>query len=217
MKLSTRTIEVLRNFADINMSIWVDEGNKLRTVSASKTVLASAEVSEEFDTPFGIYDLKEFLSALGLVEDAEIEFGDSSLKLKNASSSLGYRYASKELIVTPPAKDLPVPESNVTFKLGKESLKKVMQAARVLMRPNIVVKAEGGEIVLIATDVKNSLTNTYSETVSSDYGGPDVESVISVDNMKMMMLNYVTVGDRYVAFVSEESGTKYFIATETPS
>jgi len=215
MKLSNRTVEILKNYSDINMSLYLDAGNKLRTVSPSKTILASAELEEEFETGFGVYDLKEFLGALSLVEDPNVSLGEHSLTITNASSSLEYQYAAKELIVTPPEKDLPIPDSNVSFTLRKEALKKVMNAARTLSLPNVVVKAGDGKILLQASDVKNSLGNVYNENVSEDYDGPDSESVFSVDNMRMMMLNFeVTIGDRYGAFVSGESKVNYFIATE---
>jgi hypothetical protein len=215
MKLSNRTVEILKNYSDINMSLFIEPGNILRTVSPSKTILASATVEEEFDNGFGIYDLKEFLGALSLIENPEVNLGDRSLTISSASSSLQYQYAAKELIVTPPAKDLPVPDSNVSFVLRREALKKVMNAARTLSLPNVVVKAGDGKISLQASDVKNTLGNVYNEIVSEEYGGPETESVFSVDNMRLMMLNYkVTIGDRYGSFVSEDSSVNYFIATE---
>lgn len=215
MKLSNRTVEILKNYSDINMSLYIEHGNILRTVSPSKTILASATVEEEFDNGFGIYDLKEFLGALSLIENPEVSLGDCSLTISSASSSLQYQYAAKELIVTPPAKDLPIPDSNVSFPLRREALKKVMNAARTLSLPNVVVKAGDGKISLQASDVKNTLGNVYNEIVSEEYDGPEIESVFSVDNMRLMMLNYkVTIGDRYGSFVSEESSVNYFIATE---
>jgi len=215
MKLSNRTVEILKNYSDINMSLYIEPGNILRTVSPSKTILASATVEEEFDNGFGIYDLKEFLGALSLIENPEVSLGDRSLTISSASSSLQYQYAAKELIVTPPAKDLPIPDSNVSFPLRREALKKVMNAARTLSLPNVVVKAGDGKISLQASDVKNTLGNVYNEIVSEEYDGPEIESVFSVDNMRLMMLNFeVTIGDRYGSFVSEESSVNYFIATE---
>ena len=215
MKLSNRTVEILKNYSDINMSLFIEPGNILRTVSPSKTILASATVEEEFDNGFGIYDLKEFLGALSLIENPEVSLGDRSLTISSASSSLQYQYAAKELIVTPPAKDLPIPDSNVSFPLRREALKKVMNAARTLSLPNVVVRAGDGKISLQASDVKNTLGNVYNEIVSEEYDGPEIESVFSVDNMRLMMLNYkVTIGDRYGSFVSEESSVNYFIATE---
>jgi len=62
MKLSDKTISVLKNFSSINQSILFKEGNKLRTISVMKNILAEATVSEEFMKDFGIYDLNQFLN-----------------------------------------------------------------------------------------------------------------------------------------------------------
>ena len=66
MKLSDKTISVLKNFSSINQSILFKEGNKLRTISVMKNILAEATVSEDFSKDFGIYDLNQFLNGLSL-------------------------------------------------------------------------------------------------------------------------------------------------------
>ena len=48
MKLSDKTISVLKNFSSINQSILFKEGNKLRTISVMKNILAEATITEEF-------------------------------------------------------------------------------------------------------------------------------------------------------------------------
>ena len=64
MRLSKDTVEVLKNFSTINQCILVKEGNKLRTISTMKNILAEADVSEVFPSEFGIYDLNEFLGVM---------------------------------------------------------------------------------------------------------------------------------------------------------
>ena len=56
MKLSDNTLTILKNFAGINNSILVKEGNKLRTISVAKNILAEADITEEFPRDFAIYD-----------------------------------------------------------------------------------------------------------------------------------------------------------------
>ena len=62
MKLSNETLTVLKNFSSINQGIQSKKGNKLTTVSSGKTVLAQANLKDEFPKEFCIYDLNEFLS-----------------------------------------------------------------------------------------------------------------------------------------------------------
>ena len=68
MKLSDKTIKLLKNFSSINQSILFKEGSKLRTISVMKNILAEATVDEEFPKDFGIYDLVQFLIGLDLHE-----------------------------------------------------------------------------------------------------------------------------------------------------
>ena len=86
MNLSNDTINVLKNFATINPNLVIKPGQKLKTISEAKTILASSDIVEDFAQEFGIYDLNEFLSVYGLIEDATLEFSDKSVTIKNDES-----------------------------------------------------------------------------------------------------------------------------------
>ena len=66
MKLSNKTLEVLKNFSNINQNILIEEGNVVRTISTMKNILGSATITESFPIEFGIYDLNEFLGVMSL-------------------------------------------------------------------------------------------------------------------------------------------------------
>ena len=55
MKLSEKTINLLKNFASINQSINFKQGNTLRTMSVMKNILAEATIEEEVPRDFAIY------------------------------------------------------------------------------------------------------------------------------------------------------------------
>ena len=67
MKLSKHTLNMLKNFSDINMSIEIKKGNLLRTVSVQKNILAQAKLEDEFPKDFAIYELNRFLGAVSLL------------------------------------------------------------------------------------------------------------------------------------------------------
>ena len=54
MKLSTNTIQVLKNFASINQNLVIKEGNTISTMSAMKNIVAKAEVEETFPQEIAI-------------------------------------------------------------------------------------------------------------------------------------------------------------------
>ena len=78
MKLSNNTLELLKNFSNINQNILIEEGNVIRTISTMKNILGSATIVENFPKEFGIYDLNEFLGVLSLSKDPEIELNNES-------------------------------------------------------------------------------------------------------------------------------------------
>ena len=78
MKLSEKTLNILKNFSSINQSILVKQGNKLRTISVAKNILAEAEIKEEFPRDFAIYDLNQFLNGLSLHQSPDLDFTDET-------------------------------------------------------------------------------------------------------------------------------------------
>ena len=60
MKLSDKTLSLLKNFSNINQSILFKKGSSLRTISVMKNILAEATITEEIPKDFGIYDLSQF-------------------------------------------------------------------------------------------------------------------------------------------------------------
>lgn len=218
MKLSDQTVEVLQNFSSINQSLLFKKGSKLRTVSPQKTVLAEVEVGDVFAQDFGIYDLGQFLSALSLIEDPDLDFGDNGMTIGDGNgTALDYRYADPSMIVTPPEKALTLPDVNATFTLSDENLKSVLQAARVLGVPEIIVKGEDGKITISAGDSKNSSMNSFSKAVGST--DEEFEHVFKVDNMKMMVLEYnVEISSKGISKFSTADGrVTYYVATESRS
>jgi len=218
MKLSDQTVEVLQNFSSINQSLLFKKGSKLRTVSPQKTVLAEVEVGDVFAQDFGIYDLGQFLSALSLIEDPDLDLGDNGMTIGDGNgTALAYRYADPSMIVTPPEKALTLPDVNATFTLSDENLKSVLQAARVLGVPEIIVKGEDGKITISAGDSKNSSMNSFNKTVGST--DEEFEHVFKVDNMKMMVLEYnVEISSKGISKFSTADGRViYYVATESRS
>ena len=57
MKLSKGTLDILKNFSNINPSITFKEGQELSTLSIQRNILSRAVVEEKFQKAFAIYDL----------------------------------------------------------------------------------------------------------------------------------------------------------------
>ena len=54
MKLSDKTLGVLKNYANINQGLMFKKGKVLKTVSSHKNILSEATISEDIPADFGV-------------------------------------------------------------------------------------------------------------------------------------------------------------------
>ena len=185
MKLSDNTLTILKNFAGINNSILVKEGNRLRTISVAKNILAEADITEEFPRDFAIYDLNQFLNGLSLHQDPDLDFNEASyLSIKEGKRRVKYFFADPNVIISPPDKEINLPTQDVCFQLDSTSLEKLVKAAQVYQLPDLSAVGEAGVIKLVVRDKKNDTSNEYAIVV----GETDQEFTFNfkVENIKII-------------------------------
>ena len=218
MKLSESTLSLLKNFSTINQSILFKQGNRLRTMSVMKNILAEATIGEELPKDFGIYDLNQFLNGLALHNNPELNFEDESyVIIKEGRSRSKYFFADPSVIVTPPEKSIDLPSEDVTFQLSTEQLDKLLKAAAIYQSPDLSVIGENGVVKILVRDKKNETSNNYAVTVG------ETDSTFSfnfkVENIKILPGTYdVVVSQKLLSrFVSKNHDLTYFIALEPDS
>ena len=218
MNLSDKTLTILKNFAGINNSILVKEGNQLRTISIAKNILAEAQIDEDFPREFGIYDLNQFLNGLGLHQDPDLDFSpESYISIKEGQRRVKYFYADPNVIVAPPEKEITLPSEDIHFQLESLSLEKLLKAAGVYQLPDLSAVGEAGVIKLVVRDKKNDTSNEFAVIV----GETDKEFVFNfkVENIKIIPGAYdVVVSSKLLSrFTNTQHDLKYFIALEPDS
>ena len=221
MKLSKNTLDMLKNFSDINMSIEIKKGNILRTVSVQKNILAQAELEEEFPQDFAIYELNRFLGAISLFDDPEFTFNGKSTNIGTARHSVDYVYCDPSMIVTPPENNITFPDPEVKFVLSQDALSQIMKASNVLGTPEIAVEggpAPADSIRIKALDVNNDSTDTF-KIVLDAHSGDKFRFVFKTENMKMIPGNYdVEISSKGISHFSlQGQKLQYWIATESSS
>jgi len=215
MKIDTNTINVLKNFAKINPSIVIQEGNTLKTISTSKTIMAKATVTTEFDKRFAIYNLDRFISTLSLFNNPELDFNDKYVNIFDANKSTHYTYADESTITKTPEKEIKLPSIDVTFTLTNDNLKDVEKAAGVLGLPEIVVVGDGKLISLQAADTKNPSGDVYSIEIGTT--NKTFKAIFKSENIKIIPGDYeVSICSKGIScFKGEEAD--YWIAVEQSS
>ena len=219
MKLSDKTINLLKNFSTINQSILYKQGSKLRTISVMKNILAEATIEEEFPKDFGIYDLPQFLnSVVVLYNNAEFDFAnDNHVVIKEGRMRSKYFFADPSVIVTPPEKTLTLPSEDVTFDVSTEQLDKLLKAASLYQLSDLAVVGGDGVVKLLVRDKKNDASNDFSIVVGETN---DVFSFnFKVENIKILPGNYeVVVSSKLLSrFTSKNQDLTYYIALEPDS
>ena len=218
MKLSDKTLTLLKNFSSINQSILFKEGSSLRTISVMKNILAEATIEEELPKDFGIYDLNQFLNGLNLHQNAELDFqNDSYVVIKEGKSRSKYFFADPNVIITPPEKDIVLPSEDVCFLLDTKELDKLLKAAAVYQLPDLSVVGEAGVVKLVVRDKKNDTSNDFSVVVGET--DETFSFNFKVENIKILPGSYeVVISQKLLSrFVNKSYDVKYYIALEPDS
>ena len=215
MKFSNDTLSILKNFSTINPSVVFKPGSTIRTISPQKTVMAAATIGETVEQQAGVYDLSRFLSTLALFENPEVVFGTDRFTIKGGKSELRYTYTSESLIVTPPEKDIVVPDPEVSVNITWQAIDSVLRAAGVLQLPEIAFIGDGNSVTISAVDSKTSTADNYNTVVAEGVNTQPFNMIIKTDNLKLVPTDYeVTLSSKGMAHFKSDK-VQYWIAIES--
>jgi hypothetical protein len=214
MKLSKETTALIKNFAGINSNLLLKSGNKLATISAQKNVMADATVSETFPD-FGIYDLNEFLGAMSLFEDPELDFSEKYVTIKQGNMSIKY-FAADASVLTAPQKAITFPAAEIEFSVTAAMLNMIHRTASVLRAADVSIVGDGSTVTVVVGDKKNTTGNSYSEPVGSTDKTFKVN--LKVENLKMIPGDYtVSISSKKISRFKGNGDLVYYVAVEADS
>lgn len=221
MELSENTLQILRNFSGINQNLLIKSGSNIKTISEARNVVATADVTENFEKDFGIYDLSEFIGVMGLVDTPSLKFEDDFVTVSDSSgrSKVKYFYAAEETL-TSPAKDVNMPDGDVKFTLDNDTLNKLKKAASTLGHNEVSIKANNGVLSLSIVENQNATSNAFSIDIDGEFKQDAVFNfIISISNLKILPGDYdVEISSKLITqFKHKEIPLKYWIALEKTS
>ena len=233
MKLSETTINILKSFAVINTGIEFKPGNILQTISPQKSIMAKAEIEDTLPAHGCFYELNRFLGVLSLFDQPQLDFNEKYVTIRDAKRSVNYTFADPQMIVTPPAKEIQIPDFEVEVDIKWADISNALRAANVMSLPEIAISSEGSTINLQAISSKNPTADKYTTTIDNNSSGRVFKAVFKLENIKMMNFDYkVQLSSKGIAkFTSLNNKTwkdekqeiqtgsqlTYWIATETQS
>ena len=221
MKISSQTLQVLKNFASINPNLLVKPGSVLSTISTNKNIFAKATVTEQFPASFAIYDMQQFLGVISIFDDPDFTFGENSVIVSSEGRSVEYVYANQEMVVAPSegvAEKIAVKNPEITFDLTAQGLNEVIKATAILQLDKINVVSKNGVVSVVVADPKNPSSNKFSLKVNGT-STADLAMAFAAENLKLIAGDYkVNISSNGVSsFKNDKLNLEYFVAADVKS
>lgn len=216
MKISKNTVNILKNFSTINSNLVIRQGTELNTWATRKTIIAKVTTEESFPVEFGIYDLSEFLGAMSIFNDPDLEFSEKYVTISENGNSIKY-YAADTSVLVYPTKEFVFPNPEIKFNVSADTIAMIMKTSSVLRAPDLAVVGDGSTMKIIVCDKKNPSSNSYTVGVSDSTVVCNV--YLKIDNLKLIPGAYeVAISSMKVSqFKGDHSGLHYYVAVEQDS
>ena len=216
MRLSDTTTKVLKNFASINPSILLNEGQTIRTISPQKNVLAQAVTDEPITDSMCLYDINQFLNIAESIDDCVINVNASKAILSNPQNTQNSTvfFADPSVIVTPPEKNINVKNEQFTFNLSDKELVKILRMASLCNAEELILQQRNdGTVLCKVTNTANPTSNDFSLVVeaTNSTGETELPATLEVTKLNFIKDTYeVHVYEKIVHF--QGSIAEYWIA-----
>ncbi|AKJ73718.1 sliding clamp DNA polymerase accessory protein [Salmonella phage 38] len=189
----------------------------MRTINDSSTVIAIADIDEDFPFEFPILDLTKLLAIQRLpsFKGGKIEMSEDHILLKGENSQLQFWRSAKELTVVP-ADSIDLRSVEFETTVTPEKMKELTRACSTLGHKTVRLVASGGKTRLVGTtttiDNSNDYTVELGETTLGDFAMP-----VDVVNLKMIEGNYVIracAEMQLVNFQSADGTINYYVGMQ---
>lgn len=220
MKLSQDTLDILKNFAQINGNLVVNAGSNLRTISVSRTMMAEAVVTESFPVSFGIYNLTELLGVIKMLgdTDADIDFGATEMTIRSKNGRVRYVYTDPTLLVHN-TKNINMPKEDFSFVMEQDALDRCLRAQSTIGVGDLEFSGEAGKNLNIhvfdrANPSSHRFTVALDDPVQSNFS-----ALIKLGNLKVMPSTYhISLSSKRLSkWVSTSRQLTYYVALEAES
>lgn len=229
VELSQNTIEILKNFAQVNPNMLFQPGNVISTIAEAGNIFAYATVEETFENRFGVHDLTAFLAVLSSFQSPVLEFSeeknkaDESSKYVTISEKDGkgtFRYfGSPEKLLKFVTKQFNMPPVVATVDVSKTELTRALRSGAMAQLPHFMIESNKKTIDLVVGNIEESSANNFRLEISEDKTAEKFTMVFDINNLRLMPGSYkISMDGKLVAqFKNEDKNVSYFVAIEKTS
>ena len=246
MQFSKETLQILKNYAELNSNFLFKEGNYVAT--KTDKVISYAKIDEHIPKTFGIYDLNNFLSVLNIDKsDYDLVFDDEFVNVTsmNGRNSIRYSITNPTMLLIPESQEevvkksdgkikiqtnpeflipnyntlLPKFKPTVTFELSQEDYDRILKVSRILGNTHIAIENDGTLVKLIAFNDKTSSCNTNSITLDIPVIDNIYKLIFTIEKFNILSGKYfVEISERGMSkFTNLDRELVYFIPLESSS
>lgn len=173
VKITKTDIETLNAVYGINQSLKIVAGaSDIRCFNTNKTCAVVGKLSSPLPRTLCIYDLREFLSVIGLFQNPVLDFTNEkyvTVKSEDGKQKLKYYDAEESMIGSHFEKMITLPSVDIVLEVSGSQLANITKAAQTLKLAFIGFKSVDGVIQMYAFD-KNDGDNRETNTFSVDVG-----------------------------------------------
>lgn len=222
VKFSTETLAVFKKLMKINQCLKiVKDTTELRSLNESKTIAAYIEIEETLPRDFCVYDLGEFITVLGVIENPIVDFTNDKfvlIKSENGSQKLKYVDGEANLINSYTDRKFVLPSEDVSIKVTAAQLKSVVSAATALKLEYVGFRGDGSKVYLTAFSRNNGDgkdTNGYSIEVADT--SDTFELFYRTESLQILDgESTFTISKKKISQI-ENGKAKYFVALDANS
>lgn len=220
MKFSERTISILQNFAAINQSMEFKKGKNQYAISHLRTILAFAEIEEEIDRDFCLYDLKQFLGVLSTMTNPSVIAEDSYLMIVDENKTkvkLGYADPDSIRRLEKEMQDFNWGEE---FILTQATIERIYKFSGLLKSQFISIISDGESITVNASLVASLNADGNISSINIGESASKFNIFIDKTNFvnKIIPMDYKAsiFNNKLLKLENKEEKLKYLLAGSAP-
>lgn len=203
MKFSKDTVNILKSFAGLHSNLMLNKGNILLTKNESGTVFAEATITDDIDVTVGIYDLKQVLTFISMLDNPELTLAGSQLKVFDSKGRSAKFNAADPSVITFPAKRLNFPVADVTFDISYATMDQVRNGGAVLGLKTFTIFNRDSKIWVKACSVENDTNDTFEAPVCDYDGTATFEIHIDMADLRLIE------ADHYHVLISKLGASRF--------
>ena len=192
LTISEEAYQILVNFSTINSSIVFKKGNLIRTIANAENILGEYVLDEYIPQDFAIYDLSEFISAIGICAQSgdsrpTLHFdNDDYVTIKGGNLSIRYYFSDPQITLkVAPEKEVKFPGSNISFTITQGDLKNLRDALSRFSLPEILFRSRDGKITVHGIDTENATSNTFWLDYPGGESTGDFDLTLNTENLRV--------------------------------